>query len=482
MLLQNKKSFIIIFIACCLLGPVLLFIGTSNGVGISSDSHSYFRAAKTLSFSPRWPPLYPLALHLVSRLGIPLSDAARIFNIMLLFFTIMLSTLVVGKATAFNRLNMVLCGLILSLSTVVLEVHSMAWSEGLFLVFLLLAILFLILYKEKERFQDLIYLSVAMSLLFLTRYSGIIFIIITIPLLSKNFLKKISNFIVYLLITLVPMILYLLLYNWFTQEASARESVSFHPVSLNHIKFGLLNISGWFLPEVIVVPVRVTAFAGGVFLGLVYLFKNKKRVKATFISSTLAIYAVMYLLFITAMISFIYIFIIYSNRILIPVFLLTVILVFSGLHFRRLIGLKVIILLFYLVFYSFNSSFWIKNKLSERTNWYDTWNTPKIMSDLQALAPTTLIVTNATDVVHSLLDREALRIPRLYSLSSLKPNENLAEKLNVLKDTLYNQESVVIYFLDTGRYYYPSLERLKSTLDLEVIAEHEEAVFLKSKK
>src|SRR5260370_12545978 len=137
----------------------------SSGVGVSPDSVIYLSAADSMiagnglkaiafHYSPKipsgqplvsFPPTYPLLLSLSGILSADRLNGARWLHSILFAGNVFLTGIIVYLST--NRSSLAaICGALLSFSSsAMLEIHTMAWSEPPFILFVLLAVLFLIL-------------------------------------------------------------------------------------------------------------------------------------------------------------------------------------------------------------------------------------------------------------------------------------------------------------------------------------------------
>jgi hypothetical protein len=170
-----------------IIGFVLIFLCTANnGVGLSGDSVGYITWARNLyenhSFSKQdgsfllgWPPLYPIFLACFKLCGINDFLAARLISTLsfgLIIFLSGLWTLKYSRSLTFS-LMVSICAL---LSKPLAFVCSWAWSEPLFILFI---VVFLILVPEvinKPTLKSTLLLAVITSAICLTRYIGVMFL------------------------------------------------------------------------------------------------------------------------------------------------------------------------------------------------------------------------------------------------------------------------------------------------------------------
>ncbi|MBN2561977.1 MAG: phospholipid carrier-dependent glycosyltransferase [Phycisphaerae bacterium] len=167
-------------------GSALSLHATRYGIGVNADAVYYVSSARELAagngltvpwgFSraqplTRWPPLYPGALAGLERLGLEPLIAARWLNALLFGGTILLFSIIVRRAT--GSLWLASCGAaLLATSLDLLAIHTMAWSEPLFLFLTLAAFWFVAIHGTTRRLSALVIASSLLASALLTRYAG----------------------------------------------------------------------------------------------------------------------------------------------------------------------------------------------------------------------------------------------------------------------------------------------------------------------
>ncbi|HTM08358.1 MAG TPA: glycosyltransferase family 39 protein [Verrucomicrobiae bacterium] len=166
---------------------VLLLYVTAVAVGVTPDSVIYLDAARHLadgqgylavrmgSASPQpvlhYPPLYPLALSVIMRLGLAPMAAARWLNAALFAANALLIGALVFRATGSSTAAF-LGAYLAAASIPLIEIHSAAWSDPLFLLLFLLGLFFIDRALENMGVADLIFAPLALGCAWLTRYAG----------------------------------------------------------------------------------------------------------------------------------------------------------------------------------------------------------------------------------------------------------------------------------------------------------------------
>jgi hypothetical protein len=172
--------------ACAVLGGGVLLHSSRWGLGVSPDSVVYIGAARSLLashgfslpaesalFSPitHYPPLNSSLLAITSVVAADLLDGAIWLNVAVFSTNIYLSGFLLFAAL--GSWQLALLGSLFTLTGFPLaQVHTMAWSEALFIMLELLSILLLLRYLEKPRKRILLIASAVAGLSLLCRYAG----------------------------------------------------------------------------------------------------------------------------------------------------------------------------------------------------------------------------------------------------------------------------------------------------------------------
>jgi hypothetical protein len=202
-------------------GMTLSIMSTSlYGAGLSPDSVYYISTARNLVAGKgfisylgtpivEWPPLYPIILAIPGifiRLD-PLISAPYISAIlfgMTIYFSGLLLCRHLDSSFAYSLSGVT----VLLISNVLLDLYTMAWSETLFVFLVILSLVFLEKFIEKEDKLSFIVFSLSVALTCLTRYIGVCLIItgvLTLLLVSRSKFKVRLNYIlVFILISVLP--------------------------------------------------------------------------------------------------------------------------------------------------------------------------------------------------------------------------------------------------------------------------------------
>ncbi len=215
----------LLFLVLGLVGVVINLIATSPfGSGLSPDSIGYIAAARNLvagkgfswyNGSPMdlWPPLYPTLLAIVDRIfEMDALQSVRIVNALVFGLIIYFTGRLFFKYLTSFPLLAILGTIYVLLSNSLFSVSVMAWSEPLFILFVILFLFSLDTYEEdKTSFAMTCLLAI---LACLTRYSGVTFIMSGIIIFwflgTKNIKIRLKTGILFCCIAAFPLALWLI--------------------------------------------------------------------------------------------------------------------------------------------------------------------------------------------------------------------------------------------------------------------------------
>ena len=246
-----------------LLGIVVILISTSRyGVGLSPDSVGYVAAARNLLVrrglvsydgSPLviWQPLYPLFLSSIGYLlsSDPLSCAAAA-NAALYGLILYLSGTLLFWHT--KSIKLTILGLLLAASWPLTKIAVMAWSEPLFICFVLLFLICLEFYLAAREAKWLLAMSLFAALASLTRHVGAALMLTGLLSLWLNsrqpWKTKLAHGALFALLSATPMTLWAVR-TWTVCGSffGPRHPSPYSP--LENALFLLEGIYFWFLPD-----------------------------------------------------------------------------------------------------------------------------------------------------------------------------------------------------------------------------------------
>ena len=243
----------------------LIWLSTELGIGLRGDSLAYIGGARSLvagyGYSRisgggevvpinHFPPLYSTLLAGAGRLGADAIRASRVLNALLLGLNAVLLGILVARGTGKRTLG-VLAAFLLGTNHVLVDVHSWAMAEPLYLSFLLTFLLALQSYLTRTRRQTLVLAAVLAGLSILVRYAGLALIVtgllsLLAPVLDKR--KRIADLGVFLAIGLAPP------FAWFIRNllllgSMTNRTFTYHPPSVDAVRAGSWTMWFWTVPS-----------------------------------------------------------------------------------------------------------------------------------------------------------------------------------------------------------------------------------------
>ena len=240
-------------------GVGVMLAATRHGSSLTSDSLIYINASRNLiagrgisrlsglhSIKPiaHYPPLLPLLLAGLQSVGLESLDAARALNALAFGMNVLLVGAILCAVT--RRTWPTLLGMFFMLaSPIMIDLHSWAMSEPLYLLWGLAAVLLLHAYGTTHRRFFLIVSATAAGCAYLTRYVGLSLVVtLLLALLAdggRNVGRRVADALTFLAISLTPMAVWMVR-NLLTSGSATNYSFVWHPFSMLLLKrpFGLL--------------------------------------------------------------------------------------------------------------------------------------------------------------------------------------------------------------------------------------------------
>jgi 4-amino-4-deoxy-L-arabinose transferase-like glycosyltransferase len=343
------------------IGMFLVWYSTIWGAGLISDSFQYTASARSLAsgdgFSlpygdgelqpmTKYPPMFSILLAGFELLGGTALQGARILNIILFglnIFLVFYSTRRLAHSNGFA----LLAALLFAISFVMVEAHSWALSEPLYISLSLASILLIQKYFEETGASWIVLAALAASAAFLTRYVGVSLVLsigIVILLIRTTVRQRVRDVVLFGGIAVLPVALWSLRAYLLTRTLNDR-TLAFHPLTRKNYVAMIDVLYGWFFPsslvqgaEKIFLLLTVAAFS----ILLLWFWKIHKAPNSGLIKDSTpekrisllhGVYIVLYSLVIIASKTWIDADIGLSDRILSPMLVSMLILLTSGLSF-----------------------------------------------------------------------------------------------------------------------------------------------------
>jgi hypothetical protein len=502
-----KKKLLLLVLAA-VAGAGIAWWCMASGVGVSPDSVIYLSAADSFAagsglkpiafhYSPSvpggqtlvsFPPVYPLLLSLssaTSRVGGVVGLHALLFAA-----NIFLVGLIVYRATA-RSLLAALVGVLLFVSAPrILEIHTMAWSEPPFILFILLAAFLLMRHLATRNYLLLVGASLSAGLAITTRYAGVTILppmIITVFFLKDAPLKtRIRECLIIAGIGICPLALWLLR-NRMLAGSAANRSLAFHPLKQSEFKEMANALVALWLP-----------FSGSAYLKIVFLFlgaclvitgivlalKSRRSERSENMNEEIQMFAAVfittYLLFLCAYNSFMNPAVDLSTRVLSPIYAPAIILVICVADKLSRFGTRVLLwrgfLFLALALIAMNAkqaaSFAAARHNDGSGFASRAWAGSKTIEFLKNSSELRTTYSNGIDALYFLTKRDALRIPAKIDPTTGKSNLDFEREINSLRFELLQNRAVLVY-LDkiTWRWYLPTKDELNNVYKLPILSQ-----------
>jgi hypothetical protein len=481
------------------------------GLGVSPDSVVYIGAARSLMagrgfslpaesalFSPitHYPPLYSSLLAVTGLLGAdPLAGAVWL-NVAVFSINIYVAGFLLFAVL--GSWHLALLGSLFTLTAFPLvQAHTMAWSEAMFIMLELLSILLLLQYLEKPRRRILLLASAVAGLSVLCRYAGFALVasgLIGILVLgARERRDKLIDGLVFAGMAVLPAAFWAGR-NWHLSGNLFNRAVSFHPTGLDRIFDIPAVLAGWF-------SFSLVTFKGGILLWLGLMtsgfllsygyFRTTKFIGLRQTASLIIlmpIVVVSYLAILCMSLISLDAQIPVDSRTLSPIYVPSIILLIalstrfvpaSRLHADLLVSTCLALLL---AAQLQSSVHWLQFSYHDGIGYSGrVWRESRILNRLQDM-PATVLFSNAPDVLYTLLNKPALMVPRKTHTDTNLPNRQYLAQTAELRRRLKEDRGLLVYFYTVDwRWYLPAAEELERTLSLQVLARENDGVIYQAR-
>jgi 4-amino-4-deoxy-L-arabinose transferase-like glycosyltransferase len=485
------------FIALLLIaviGVILILQATPEGAGLSDDSIAYIAGARSLvagnGYREAWlasnqpvthfPPAFPAILAFFGFLGIDPLNAARWVNALLFGANAALLGILAWRMTPSLTAGLVLAGLFI-LSADMLQVHTMAMSEPLFIFLALVSFWMFDLYFERDQHWWLGACATVIGIAYLTRYSGLALIatfVVALLILYKSWRKKLTTSALFVAGTL-PWILGWSLRNRMVAENATNRTFAWHPLTSENIHIGLRTVSEALIPveawrqavfkQPLIIEAGIILILGAVLVWLLarawkYLSstptpslqsasqspegKGEQRWREV-ISFTAALFLFAYLASIISSMLMFDAATKFRLRIVAPMYVsLLILLVYLGVWLRD--RNRPLVILMTLVFLSFSAyrqantiSFWSRGGIGYASfQWYDS----KAMDYLSELPEEVRIYTDEPAAVYLYTGRGNHVLPSRVDSATLQARQGFEDDLEFMKNEIQAGKAVLAIF------------------------------------
>jgi len=245
-------------------GIALVVFATAHiGMGLSPDSVVYISVARNLATGNGFvlfdgtplvsqPPLYPLLLAWVKKLlGFDPIQSIPFVNAIIYGGIIYISGITIEQRVKHNKVICFLGGLLIIFSIPYWQVVLMAWTEVLFILFVVVFIAGVESYLQKLDNSSFLLFAVAASLACLTRYIGVVITLTGLMIIlfsgeSKQ-PKKLAHSAVFVFITTIPLGVWIIRNYLLTNTLLGPRASSIYTLSQN-LRFTSQILMSWFVP------------------------------------------------------------------------------------------------------------------------------------------------------------------------------------------------------------------------------------------
>jgi hypothetical protein len=250
------------------IGMFLVWYSTTWGAGLISDTFQYVASARSFAagdgFSipygdgllepmTKYPPMFSIVLAVFELVGISALQGARLLNIFLFGANILLVFMSVRQLTPSYYFSLFV-SLLFSVSFVLIEIHSWALSEPLYICLGLCTVLALARYFKEANHKWLILSAFLAAGVFLTRYVGlslILAVLIVIFLSRLDLKRKLIDALLFASIAVLPIALWTLRGYLLTSTLNDR-LIQLHPLTQKNYLSAINVLFEWFLPPALV--------------------------------------------------------------------------------------------------------------------------------------------------------------------------------------------------------------------------------------
>lgn len=494
-------AFILLGACAFVCSAALMYWITAQGPGVSPDSVTYIEVARNLLAGngfvidgkaiTHYPPVYPLLIAAVDWLhpGNTI-QAARLVAVFFYSTNLVLVGFAVYLCTEYS-IAAASCAMLAFLSSAqILSVHSMGWSEAPFVAFWLSSFILFSLHITNPSQRLLVLASSMAGLAAATRYVGVVLfptIAVAFFLTDKRALKfKLRDVIIFFVVAVLPFICWSLR-NILTGSSVTDRNIAFHPIIITHLKYFFITIINFIAPikfYFILYISYVLMFIIIFILSAIKIIKYAERKIGIIFIKFCLLFSILYALLIFISISFFDAHTPIDERILLPIIISIIILMFIFIWSKNIANNRFVSdRLFFLsiIFIIFNMLPFVATAIDIHKNGtgYTSlyWKNLSIMKNIAPLSVDKVIYSNGNDIIHFLTEQKTVMIPAKISAGTMQLHKDYQIKIGKMIQECNEGKAIIVYFNAIGwRWYLPSVEEIDSSGVLPVLIKNEDGV------
>jgi hypothetical protein len=493
-----------------ILAVLLILWITPYGSGVNPDSITYFGAAKSILSGQgylingipetHFPPLYSFFLAAMNIAANNIVQAARILNAVLYGINLGLIAMIVYLTTGRKFLTTMVAALFFLSSGRLLELHTSAWSEPLFITLALAGIIFLLFYVNKPKLSLLISSSIFLGFAFIARYVGIFFLPAVLIIVffygsGRSFKQKLLNTFIYLSLTCIPLLIFLVR-NVLMEGSATDRILIIHPITVMQYLMDLGNLGRNFIAPISLGARVQLAFWGLVVVILIIqiylLFKRRFRDISWRSIDTLMPLACLlligfYLLFLYISITFLDASTPVDARLLSPILCITIVGVFSVMWTiskalkAPLVWWTFLLCAAFSILLKTPDAIRSAAAIQENGSGYTSkqWQNSATMEYVKVVPDTVKIFSNGPDVLSFLTEKEVSSLPDITFPVTRQANTQYDEQIDAMCKLITEKRALLVYFNQINwRWYFPTQKQLALTCNLPVLRSFDDGIVL----
>ena len=503
MCMEIKPNDSIAFIGIVLTGILasgFMYWFLKDGPGISPDSTIYIETAKNLtagngflySGKPmnQYPPVYPVLIAAVEVFNNSrLIESTRILCAIIFGTNLFLFGFAVYLCTKRCLITTICAVLFYLTSPLILEIHSMAWSEGPFIAFSLAAMILFSFHAKRPSFVLLLSASFAAGAALATRYIGFTLlppIIVSLLFLNDSTYKeKFKNVLISMTLIVLPLTLWIARNIIYSSEATNRK-FAVHSMRLTDIKMFTdtsldfimpFPVNAWFrIAFLLVLFILLAVYTCSRHKDITRRLKQGNDAGTVFIRIAL-IFFTTYCIFIGISKSFFDTEIVFDFRMLLPALipfavlcisiLWTIFRSFDKVPARACMVVLFLILIFFNGKQAYTHAIDIRENGRDYSSWY--WKNLEIIRYLKEIHEDRVIYSNSCDAIRFLTGKEAVSVPKKFSSTALVTNEGYQKQFNQMITECVHGKVLIAYLNDfSWRTNLPSIKEIECIDSLPV--------------